>query len=166
MPAVVRVKVPGELADVVAKLKGVDTSLARGTALKSFAPTLSRALVTNSQPPNGGGGFARGWLVSLLPGGKGLAVANTFGKAKFVEFDTRPHVIAPKRRKVLAWRKGGKAPFSAFKVNASTKKGAFVFAGLVHHPGTKGKGVFARTIQQTAPQLFKALTTELKKLLA
>lgn len=164
MPVEVRVKIPPELREISQRLRDVDTTLARGTALKSFAPILDRALKTNSQPPNGGGGFARGWMVSLLPSAKGLNIVNAFGKAKFVEYDTKPHSIWPKRRKVLAWRKGGKAPFSAYKVKASTKKGAFIFAANIWHPGTKGKGVFAKTIRQTAPQLFDMLKAELRKL--
>lgn len=208
MSATVRVKAPEELKVLLERLNAVDRKLALGHAVGIFGPELARALVVNS---GGSGQFARGWNVSLVPNGGGLNIVNSFGKARFVEFPTKRHVILPKnrggaavlrhklkklftpgkpklglvkgpapkskkpkkqkegaRRKgivgVLAWRKGGKGAFSAYKVNASTKAGAFIYAKEVYHPGTKGKFVFRDTIRMETARLFSLLTTELKNI--
>lgn len=206
MPVEVRIQAPEELKDLVKRLKGIDTALARGRAAQTFSPELNRGLIENS---GSSGAFARGWIVSPLPGGAGILVRNVFGKALWVEEKTKPHVIlprgkggmakhiknikklfsapkavvglvknkAPKKPKkkptrlgppapgvhgVLAWRKGGKRAFSAYKVNASTKSGAFIYAKEVHHPGTKGKYAFRRTVKEKTARLFELLTLELK----
>ena len=54
--------------------------------------------------------------------------------AAAVEYGTRPHIIRPKRAKVLAW--GG-----ARRLSGSLRSGAKPtnFATLVHHPGTRAK---------------------------
>ncbi len=156
------IKSPKALADMSARLQGMDRQLAQGNALKAFMPELAIALVQNS---GSSGNFARGWPpgLSVVPGNKpAMVVRNTFGKSKFVELPTEPHVIRPRRKKVLAWRKGGKGAFSAFKVNPGTKRGAFNFAMEVHHPGTKGKFAFQRTIKETAPRLFQLMYQEIK----
>lgn len=65
----------------------------------------------------------------VLAGGK-LKV----GYAAAVEFGTRPHIIRPRRGKVLAW--GGPRTLAG-----GLRKGGRPtnFARLVHHPGTKAK---------------------------
>lgn len=207
MPVEVRVTAPEELKELVKKLNNVDRTLAQGKAIKAFLPELNRGLVETS---GSSGGFARGWVVRSMPSAAGIDVRNLFGKAKFVEFPTRPHLILPRKggmvarvkahvqkvfnpkpvnignmgkpkkkkikekkfsnggatRKgivgVLAWRKGGKRAFSAYKVKPSTKAGAFIFAKEVNHPGTKGKFAFKKTIKQTSGRLFSLLITEFK----
>lgn len=56
------------------------------------------------------------------------------GYARHVEFGTRPHVIVPRTRKVLAW--GGDR-----RLSGSLRSGARAqfFATRVNHPGTRAK---------------------------
>lgn len=56
------------------------------------------------------------------------------GYARYVEFGTRPHVILPRRAKVLAW--GG-----ARRLSGSLRRGASAtsFARRVNHPGTRAR---------------------------
>ena len=63
----------------------------------------------------------------VLAGGR-----NAVGYAAAVEFGTRPHLIVPRRAKVLAW--GG-----ARTLGGRLRKGARAthFARRVNHPGTK-----------------------------
>ena len=52
--------------------------------------------------------------------------------APFVELGTRPHIIRPKKAKVLAW--GGTRRLSGALARGSEPTH---FATIVHHPGTK-----------------------------
>jgi hypothetical protein len=56
------------------------------------------------------------------------------GYAQAVEFGSRPHVIRPRNRKVLAW--GGSRRLSG---NLRSGAGATSFAMVVNHPGTQAK---------------------------
>lgn len=55
--------------------------------------------------------------------------------ARFLEFGTKAHLIKPKTRKALRWA----ANASDRRLTGSPRTGtsAFVFARVVHHPGTK-----------------------------
>ena len=57
--------------------------------------------------------------------------------AAAVEFGSKPHVIRPKNRKALAWTASGAG--RRLSGRARVNAGAFIFAGLVNHPGTKAK---------------------------
>jgi hypothetical protein len=86
---------------------------------------------------------------SIVPGrrSKHEAEVKASGAAVFLEEGTRPHEIKPRNGKVLAWpAKGTKRTLSgraarsgsAFNRKAGKfRKGAFVYARAVHHPGTK-----------------------------
>jgi hypothetical protein len=65
------------------------------------------------------------------------------GAAVFLEDGTRPHVIRPRKAKALRWPAkgtpvtlGGRARTGAVR---SLGRGAFAFAKIVHHPGTKAQ---------------------------
>jgi hypothetical protein len=76
---------------------------------------------------------------SISPGSLGsdfAIVQATAGYAAYVELGTRPHVIRPRSKKVLAWSTGGKR-LSGRPTRAARRSGAMAFARLVHHPGTK-----------------------------
>lgn len=74
---------------------------------------------------------------SIRPGGLGpsfaIVEAGT-NYAAFVELGTRPHVIRPKTKGVLAWP----ASSSGRRLSGRprTNAGAFVYAKRVNHPGT------------------------------
>lgn len=65
----------------------------------------------------------------IIAGGQGGV-----GYAQIVEYGSRPHVIVPRNKKVLAW--GG-----ARRLSGSLRSGsaATIFARRVNHPGTKAK---------------------------
>ena len=55
--------------------------------------------------------------------------------AAYVELGTRPHVIKPKRARVLAWPAAGQA-----RLSGRPRSGAsMIFARMVRHPGTKAQ---------------------------
>jgi hypothetical protein len=56
------------------------------------------------------------------------------GYAAAVELGSRPHIIRPKRRKVLAWG-GARTLAGNLRVGAKATN----FARVVHHPGTKAQ---------------------------
>lgn len=60
-----------------------------------------------------------------------------------VEFGTRPHVIRPKNRRYLRFPAAGVPTTLAGRVRTGSARalgaGAFVFAKIVHHPGTKAQ---------------------------
>lgn len=58
------------------------------------------------------------------------------GYARFVEYDTKPHDIRPKRGRALRFARNA----SDRRLSGSARVGTtdFVFAQVVHHPGTKG----------------------------
>jgi hypothetical protein len=86
---------------------------------------------------------------SIVPGHRGKldAEVRAAGAAVFLEEGTRPHEIKPRNAKVLAWPASGtkrtlsgRAARSGPMFNRKTKtfrKGAFIYARSVHHPGTK-----------------------------
>ena len=55
------------------------------------------------------------------------------GYAQFVEFGTRPHVIRPRNKKVLAWG-------AQRRLSGSARTGSdMIFAHEVNHPGTRAQ---------------------------
>lgn len=55
------------------------------------------------------------------------------GYAQFVEFGTRPHVIRPRNKKILAWG-------ASRRLSGNARTGSdMIFAHEVHHPGTKAQ---------------------------
>lgn len=69
--------------------------------------------------------------LSNVKEGKAEIVADA-SYAPFVEFGTRPHVIKPKNRQSLRW---------------ATDEG-YVFAKLVHHPGSKPYPFFRTAVKE------------------
>jgi hypothetical protein len=55
------------------------------------------------------------------------------GYAQFVELGTRPHIIRPRNKKMLAWGKNR-------RLSGSARSGSeMIFAHEVHHPGTRAQ---------------------------
>jgi hypothetical protein len=61
--------------------------------------------------------------------------------ASAVEFGTKPHVILPKRSRVLAWpaTEGGRRLSGRARTKAGKPTGPTAFATKVNHPGTKAQ---------------------------
>ena len=59
--------------------------------------------------------------------------------APYVEFGTKPHVIRPKTKKMLAFRVGGK----------------MVFARKVNHPGTRAYNYMKDAFNESTPKITK-----------
>lgn len=62
-------------------------------------------------------------------------IVQAAGAAVYLEFDTRPHIIRPRRGKVLAWPANGRR----LSGRARTNSGRMIFARQVRHPGTKAQ---------------------------
>lgn len=64
--------------------------------------------------------------------GPTVRVAADVNYATFVENGTKPHVIRPRRAKVLKFKVGGRT----------------VYARIVHHPGTKAQPFLSRAVRE------------------
>ena len=73
---------------------------------------------------------------SIIPGSlsRSFAIVQaTAGYAAYVELGTRPHVIVPRRARVLAWPVSG-------RLSGRPRSGSpMIFARRVNHPGTKAQ---------------------------
>ncbi len=82
--------------------------------------------------PRKTGNLGRSIRPGFFSGSQAIVEAHA-NYAAYVELGTRPHVIRPKNKKVLAWPAAGSA-----RLSGSTKRGgSSIFAREVHHPGTK-----------------------------
>jgi hypothetical protein len=72
----------------------------------------------------------------------------TAGYAAAVEFGTRPHVIVPRRARVLAW--GGERTLSGRLRSGSS---ATKFARRVRHPGTRAQPYLRPGLQRALEQV-------------
>ena len=77
---------------------------------------------------------------SILPGSVSDSHADIQARTPYaaaVEFGVKPHVITPKRAKLLAWpaAEGGRR----LSGRARTKSGPLIFARKVNHPGSKAQ---------------------------
>lgn len=82
------------------------------------------------------GGLKRSKQVSgIRPTGTGFSATITYTapQATFTEEGTSPHVIVPRRAKVLAFQVGGRT----------------VFARRVNHPGTKAQHWFSKRVNES-----------------
>lgn len=59
--------------------------------------------------------------------------------APYVEFGTKPHVITPKNKKMLAFKSGGR----------------LIFAKKVNHPGTKAYNYMRDAFEENKPKIIK-----------
>lgn len=147
-----QVTAPPQLVALVARMKAADIKPALNTAADTFTPELAQALVdqANSSSVSGGDNrFTQAWG-AISNGGPGITVANTFAKAKFVEFATRPHIIEPVRAKMLSW---------------ISPAGGRIFAKKVNHPGFGGYYVFETTILGKAADLWDIITAQVTRYL-
>jgi hypothetical protein len=108
---------------------------------------------------------------------EGPSAVSFFNRAKYagyVEFDTRPHLILPRFKKVLRWRKAlrtrsgsvARGPVSASRATTATNSGQFNFALAVNHPGTKGQHVWKRSLTARAQDLLSELGRRLDQALS
>lgn len=128
--ATVHLVPPARLKYLISVFHNFDavTQQALTDAFAEFAPIFQEHLVGNS---GDSGRFATSWTAGMLTPGPGMLVENTFSKARFVEYPTRPHLILPRAGGVLSW-----VPPSGLRV----------FAKRVNHPGFRGRNVFATTM--------------------
>lgn len=67
----------------------------------------------------------------------------------YLESGTRPHIIRPRRAKALRWPAKGVGVTLGGRVKASQLRklgrGAYAYARVVHHPGTKAYPFFFRS---------------------
>lgn len=121
------------------QLIGGDKLNRRLEAIKTGRPLLrelqlSAVAEAKALVPRKTGHLAR----SIGPGAVGATFALVEARtnyAAFVEFGTRPHVIRPRNKRVLAWPAAGQARLSG-RVKTG---GRVIFAKRVNHPGTKAE---------------------------
>lgn len=128
------------------------------------------------------GGTGKEGIFSVNPkyGMFGTAVHYAFP----VEFGTNPYVIKPKNAKVLAWPAGPVAQKVSFtststkrgalqyqsaksgKLTTSAKKGQYIFAKSVKHPGIRARHFMQNGITKSIPHVMKNLESFYTKELA
>jgi len=99
-----------------------------------------------------GGGSLRQSIQYRPHGGNGFKVMVNSSYGVFVDQGTRPHVIVPRRKKMLAFQKDGR----------------WIFAKRVNHPGTKAQPFFTNAVEGSESyantQLKKAMDNIIDKL--
>ncbi len=76
--------------------------------------------------------------------------------AAHVELGTRPHLITPKRARVLAWQRGGGGRYvtaASGRRYYKRQQGTTVFAAYVRHPGTKPHPFMQRIVDKSQPEI-------------
>jgi hypothetical protein len=124
----------------VVTVTGVRQLQARLRAIGDTRPmmrTLQIATISEAQArvPRRTGHLQRSIGPGLLTDTEAQVEART-PYAATVELGSRPHVIRPKRRRVLAWPEDAADRTLAGRPRKNMK-GRMVFAGKVNHPGTK-----------------------------
>lgn len=82
----------------------------------------------------------------------------TANYASFVEFGTRPHVIMPRRRKMLRWTVGSTTgryvtSRSGRQRYQGGQSGSYVFAQRVNHPGTRAQPFMGKIVERSNPEV-------------
>lgn len=121
----------------MSQLKGQDKLDRRLNAIKSGRPVLQtiqlRAVAeAKKRVKRKTGHTAR----TIAPGSltDRFAIVQAAGAAVYLEFDTKPHTIKPRKKSVLSWTANKR-----LSGRARTAGGRRFFAKLVHHPGTKAQ---------------------------
>ena len=79
---------------------------------------------------------------SILPGeldDDSVIVRVTAPYAAPVEFGSKPHVIVPRNKRMLAWPAGDRRLSGRARTRGGKPTGPMVFAKKVNHPGTKAQ---------------------------
>lgn len=122
-----------------------------------FSPILWRRLAEIT-PEGKTGAMRQRWKVVPIRAHPGVSVTNSAPHAFWVDRGTRPHTIVPRRKKILAWRSGGRGQASSFQPRSGGTGGNLsrtykelraegssvvpdVFARVVRHPGTKRQDI-------------------------
>ena len=100
--------------------------------------------------PNRSGPLRAGWHTEFRRTATGAeaTLSNRAPHAPFVFLGTKPHIIRPKRARVLAFRVADRQ----------------VFARQVRHPGTKPNDIPARVMKELRPRLKRAIHQEAQTL--
>lgn len=82
-----------------------------------------------------------GRSIHLVRATETVVVVEAGGAAAYLERGTKPHLIRPKAKKALRWPAKGTPTTLGGRVRSSAagRPGAYAFARLVHHPGTKAR---------------------------
>lgn len=123
----------------MSELKGLPQLLARMEAIKPNPQLMGKLALSAVREqkilvPRKTGNLGRSITIGAVTPTRAETIARA-NYAAFVERGTRPHIITPKTKKVLAWSADGKARLSG----AVRKGGAVRFAKRVRHPGTKAQ---------------------------
>lgn len=116
-------------------------------------------------------------IFQIIPSGAGIGVmfGTAVDYAMDVEEGTRPHVIRPVKKKILAWPVGAVAQkikispkgitrggllyrTSKGKLTGKAKEGEYAFAKEVHHPGFQGRHYMLKGVEQAVPGMVKVLS--------
>ena len=85
----------------------------------------------------------------------GFNIGTNVEYATEVEYDTKPHLIVPKKGKALRFEIGKKMRLAK---RMGPKGARFIFCKVVHHPGTTGHHMFLKGINYFRSNLERYLT--------
>lgn len=166
----VRVKSRGAIDTLTRYPKEADAAMERWAGKGAqFVRGLMVRTIRTRQRPGGTGVLSGGVQVEVV--GRRFKVYPTANYAGFVEDDTRPHAIHPRRPGgVLAFPgsggrlgiRGGR-PVTVFRFGGRTTTGSLVYARSVWHPGTKGMHYARDTADASVGPLTGMLEAELEE---
>lgn len=115
-------------------------------------------------------GRLRSSVTAHVSGLRGTIGSNV-NYARFVEDDTKPHTIRPRRAKVLAWPRAGARTSSGLGrgprgTRSGTGRSGFVYARVVHHPGTQGRHMFRNALTENQGRLNHIFRAEIQRWIA
>lgn len=108
------------------------------------------------------------WTTRASASGLTVTVGTNVVYAPMVEYGTKAHDIYPKVKQALAWPIAGKSAAGLGRGPQGTLKGqgALIVRKYVHHPGTKGRHMAERAIQEESSTVVGMIRERLEALLA
>lgn len=118
---------------LAAKFKAAPDAVAKGMDDAAEAVKKDYELTTQ--------GWKHGVTFTVTTQGANRTVSTADDIWRYVDEGTKPHVIVPKRGRVLRFAVGGRAKTAPGKLTSGSgsKGGAVVFRPRVNHPGTKAR---------------------------
>lgn len=132
----IKVNTKGKLAGMGERvLEGVRDAV-QTSALSAESNAKRLAPVSNKR---GGGNLRSGIGHKIDADGLGAEIRSTAAYSAYVEYNTRAHIIRPKKAKVLKFEKGGQT----------------IFAKEVRHPGTTEQPFMRPALREEKPHFIK-----------
>jgi len=164
MPAGIRVSV--DLKEFAGRFSPAAVVYELTQSMRSIVLDLSRSLAEAS--PQHWQTDSKTWRPAVAAGGQKVlgSVTAATARVKYAILGFKAHIIRPRFKKALAWRKGGKGPVSAYNAGPALATSNYQFARHVHHPGFKGYHFPERVVPEVLNRQANALADRIARMLA